>query len=119
MLHVCVLTGAISIHKCYASHHMHKPHGSSGISEKHSQDRPSPVYFFFQAEDGIRDWSVTGVQTCLFRSWRAPQVSYGGYFLNPANAHPTALPRAKTARGTPNARRTTNPTRLHGAGGGA
>src|SRR5260221_5252884 len=68
MLHVCVLTGAISIHKCYASHHMHKPHGSSGISEKHSQDRPSPVFFFFQAEDGIRDWSVTGVQTCLFRS---------------------------------------------------
>src|SRR5437016_14234236 len=23
-----------------------------------------PLYFFFQAEDGIRDWSVTGVQTC-------------------------------------------------------
>src|SRR5437016_2429557 len=23
-----------------------------------------PVRFFFQAEDGIRDWSVTGVQTC-------------------------------------------------------
>src|SRR5262249_56493285 len=22
------------------------------------------VGFFFQAEDGIRDWSVTGVQTC-------------------------------------------------------
>ena len=22
------------------------------------------IYFFFQAEDGIRDWSVTGVQTC-------------------------------------------------------
>src|SRR5262249_59041743 len=22
------------------------------------------AYFFFQAEDGIRDWSVTGVQTC-------------------------------------------------------
>src|SRR5438093_13611097 len=22
------------------------------------------VHFFFQAEDGIRDWSVTGVQTC-------------------------------------------------------
>src|SRR5438046_7521025 len=21
-------------------------------------------HFFFQAEDGIRDWSVTGVQTC-------------------------------------------------------
>src|SRR5258706_495984 len=24
---------------------------------------PLPI-FFFQAEDGIRDWSVTGVQTC-------------------------------------------------------
>src|SRR5438093_13531444 len=24
----------------------------------------SSVFFFFQAEDGIRDWSVTGVQTC-------------------------------------------------------
>src|SRR5258706_1202265 len=24
------------------------------------------VLFFFQAEDGIRDWSVTGVQTCAF-----------------------------------------------------
>src|SRR5690606_39848476 len=24
--------------------------------------------FFFQAEDGIRDFHVTGVQTCLFRS---------------------------------------------------
>src|SRR5258706_11415501 len=22
------------------------------------------MFFFFQAEDGIRDWSVTGVQTC-------------------------------------------------------
>src|SRR5215213_7809462 len=25
-------------------------------------------FFFFQAEDGIRDWSVTGVQTCALRS---------------------------------------------------
>src|ERR1039457_207709 len=24
--------------------------------------------FFFQAEDGIRDYKVTGVQTCAFRS---------------------------------------------------
>src|SRR5258706_5745119 len=26
----------------------------------------SRLLFFFQAEDGIRDWSVTGVQTCAF-----------------------------------------------------
>src|SRR5437762_6645919 len=25
---------------------------------------PAPRFFFFQAEDGIRDTSVTGVQTC-------------------------------------------------------
>src|SRR5690606_40841893 len=28
-------------------------------------------FFFFQAEDGIRDFHVTGVQTLLFRSLRA------------------------------------------------
>src|SRR5579883_3421502 len=26
------------------------------------------VFFFFQAEDGIRDFHVTGVQTCALRS---------------------------------------------------
>src|SRR5215213_7645575 len=31
-------------------------------------------FFFFQAEDGIRDWSVTGVQTCALPiSWYAEQ----------------------------------------------
>src|SRR5258706_8049442 len=29
-----------------------------------SHTRQSIYIFFFQAEDGIRDWSVTGVQTC-------------------------------------------------------
>src|SRR5262249_60083400 len=29
------------------------------------------VVFFFQAEDGIRDWSVTGVQTCALPIWLA------------------------------------------------
>src|SRR5699024_11462186 len=27
------------------------------------------VYFFFQAEDGIRDRNVTGVQTCALPIW--------------------------------------------------
>src|SRR5258706_6011937 len=27
------------------------------------------MFFFFQAEDGIRDWSVTGVQTCALPIW--------------------------------------------------
>src|SRR5262249_39649148 len=30
------------------------------------------VCFFFQAEDGIRDWSVTGVQTCALPIFVAP-----------------------------------------------
>src|SRR5438093_13723037 len=29
------------------------------------------IFFFFQAEDGIRDWSVTGVQTCALPIWLA------------------------------------------------
>src|SRR5262249_59770663 len=45
-------------------------------------------FFFFQAEDGIRDWSVTGVQTCALpiccsrpagcswtRAWRSGATS--------------------------------------------
>src|SRR5256885_16841921 len=28
------------------------------------------VFFFFQAEDGIRDYKVTGVQTCALPIWR-------------------------------------------------
>src|SRR5688572_24753398 len=40
-------------------------------------DDVDAVYFFFQAEDGIRDLTVTGVQTCalpiciLARRWRS------------------------------------------------
>src|SRR5437016_9499268 len=33
------------------------------------------ISFFFQAEDGIRDWSVTGVQTCALPIWFAGPVS--------------------------------------------
>src|ERR1019366_3454164 len=32
-------------------------------------------FFFFQAEDGIRDWSVTGVQTCALPIWIAPDLA--------------------------------------------
>src|SRR5207237_10590752 len=33
------------------------------------------LIFFFQAEDGIRDSSVTGVQTCALPIWPAPPVA--------------------------------------------
>src|ERR1022692_4860970 len=32
------------------------------------------VFFFFQAEDGIRDYKVTGVQTCALPIWRVCQT---------------------------------------------
>src|SRR3989449_9445770 len=33
------------------------------------------LFFFFQAEDGIRDVAVTGVQTCALPIWRAQSAS--------------------------------------------
>ena len=33
------------------------------------------VFFFFQAEDGIRDTSVTGVQTCALPIWEPLEPS--------------------------------------------
>src|SRR5256885_3124969 len=30
------------------------------------------LFFFFQAEDGIRDYKVTGVQTCALPIWICP-----------------------------------------------
>src|SRR5262249_59979991 len=51
--------------------------------------------FFFQAEDGIRDWSVTGVQTCALPIWetRGFRVTAGPR----TRAAPGANPRAGTA----------------------
>src|SRR5438093_2972726 len=40
------------------------------------------VFFFFQAEDGIRDWSVTGVQTCALPIWHSYlDVVFNGLFM--------------------------------------
>src|SRR5256886_3881148 len=33
------------------------------------------VFFFFQAEDGIRDLTVTGVQTCALPIWLGPAAA--------------------------------------------
>src|SRR2546430_8357121 len=58
-------------------------------------------FFFFQAEDGIRDLTVTGVQTCALPISRAPRRS---------PAHERQAPStAEAARGrlSPNERMTT------------
>src|SRR5256885_11164508 len=57
------------------------------------------TFFFFQAEDGIRDYKVTGVQTCalpisvLLLDRRAVTKSYGARILE-------GLPPATTVIGT-------------------
>src|SRR5437016_10210948 len=58
------------------------------------------IDFFFQAEDGIRDWSVTGVQTCALPIFYeipiGPEVVAGRFeidwdFVNFAGLHPHLL----------------------------
>src|SRR5262249_58280895 len=72
------------------------------------------VVFFFQAEDGIRDWSVTGVQTCALpisarRTWprrsrsrRAPRCTCSPG-PSPAASWPASW--APRPRRTPSTRR--------------
>src|SRR5437879_12568078 len=49
-------------------------------------------FFFFQAEDGIRDTSVTGVQTCALpisaTGWCEPPSSIGKLSIKPADSTP-------------------------------
>src|SRR2546430_5856488 len=51
-----------------------------------SPDHYLPTFFFFQAEDGIRDLTVTGVQTCALpiSLRRSPRG-----FRNPGRIRPT------------------------------
>src|SRR5262249_57867758 len=46
--------------------------------------------FFFQAEDGIRYWSVTGVQTCALPISSTRQLASSG--IRPAGTCPGLLP---------------------------
>src|SRR2546430_6053374 len=73
-------------------------------------------YFFFQAEDGIRDLTVTGVQTCALpisagplRAWPQGRSGEGVRYLESPHSGP-AGPRGRRAgarRGPPGRRRRT------------
>src|SRR5256885_13232594 len=67
------------------------------------------VFFFFQAEDGIRDYKVTGVQTCAL-----PISPYIGMIASSATAwgdsRPQAFDKAHPATGDCNGCHTTSPT---------
>src|SRR5207245_6740816 len=54
------------------------------------------VFFFFQAEDGIRDATVTGVQTCalpIFSSYRAGETATSNGRASQPGAEPSGSAR--------------------------
>src|SRR5262249_58039793 len=59
------------------------------------------LFFFFQAEDGIRDWSVTGVQTCALPISTRSACSAPPRPMAESTAIPaaTAAPAPRTDRG--------------------
>src|SRR5699024_12726883 len=48
------------------------------------------MYFFFQAEDGIRDRNVTGVQTCALPICKPPPMQWWGLTALPHLPFPEA-----------------------------
>src|SRR5256885_10939697 len=46
----------------------------------HTHTHSRFIFFFFQAEDGIRDYKVTGVQTCALPIWPVLRSTYVGVF---------------------------------------
>src|SRR3712207_7249099 len=62
-------------------------------------------FFFFQAEDGIRDIGVTGVQTCALPIWPVPR------------RHPPERGRTPRGRGLDPPRRAARPHRRRGVPG--
>ena len=56
---------------------MHNRHLNSLIKDSETKLEVCTIviFFFFQAEDGIRDWSVTGVQTCALPIYHLGQLS--------------------------------------------
>src|SRR5438309_9602015 len=54
------------------------------------------VFFFFQAEDGIRDGTVTGVQTCALPIWSS--IAHEGARGSSCGALPTANRQANATR---------------------
>src|SRR6266704_6960787 len=48
--------------------------------------------FFFQAEDGIRDRNVTGVQTCALPIWPILAASTSAFSILPSTGTVTRIP---------------------------
>src|SRR5205807_2990636 len=77
------------------------PARTPAINVTDSLDNLRPfVFFFFQAEDGIRDYKVTGVQTCALPiCWTPPARSSGAAWdsKKPPSALPWKRPESNSA----------------------
>src|SRR5258706_9753706 len=71
------------------------------------------VFFFFQVEDGIRDWSVTGVQTCALPIPRPPGGDVESGDLARANCGCCRCARAAAPRNRDRGGRAVAITRRH------
>src|SRR2546429_1711548 len=63
--------------------------------------RFSMCYFFFQAEDGIRDVAVTGVQTCALPIYIEHRLKVAGYSGDPLFAPDALALIAEQSQGIP------------------
>src|SRR2546428_2143415 len=63
-------------------------------------DKTISFFFFFQAEDGIRDLIVTGVQTCALPIWSDLEVVPNGRIARAPLRDRSLLPHADQAVGS-------------------
>src|SRR3989449_1572384 len=68
------------------------------------------LFFFFQAEDGIRDVAVTGVQTCALPIWRCFASVRSSGWKRPGRGAPPSCSRGCSSWHSPGVRRTCSPT---------
>src|SRR5690606_40139607 len=74
-------------------------------------------FFFFQAEDGIRDFHVTGIQTCALPIYMAVRLPRRAAAETSCAAGPaTATPLRRGGRRTPVSRAACPPTGSRAAG---
>src|SRR5690606_41184877 len=53
--------------------------------------RVEDAFFFFQAEDGIRDFHVTGVQTCALPIYGSDSIRFFSCSSKPRSLSPSSL----------------------------
>src|SRR6266850_2214246 len=75
-------------------------HGSLGLSRP-LRAKATPRVFVFQAEDGIRDYKVTGVQTCALPISELVEMAGGVNLLGERDKHSGYLSWEKIAASDP------------------